>query len=255
MPKLLNIDQNSKTVKGQKQGYLTAVMYLAPATSSGFNMCPMAELAGCIKACLFTSGRAAIAKNCATFKTPVGMLPDNNIIRARITRTLLFVNDRPAFMEQLVSELIAFIKKAKRKNLTPVARPNGTSDIRWENIPCIRDGVEYENLMAAFPELQFYDYTKICNRKNIPANYHISLSYSEANNKYTDMVTGAHKRTGQNLVVVFRTKNLPETFNGIPVINGDESDLRFLDRSNVIVGLKAKGRARSDTSGFVIDVI
>jgi fructose-specific component phosphotransferase system IIB-like protein len=249
--KLLNIDSNAKTVKGQKQGYMTAILYLAPASSSGVNLCPMAKQAGCENPCLNVSGHAGISKGSATFSANGTELPDNAIQRARLARSELFNLDRDAFMAQLVGEIRAFIKKAERKNLVPVVRLNGTSDILWENISV----GDYPNIMSAFPEIQFYDYTKVYKRlvRPLPANYHLSLSYSEASQKYAIACqTMAQYREDANLVVVFR-KELPDTFMGRKVINGDESDLRFLDSKGVIVGLKAKGRAKKDDSGFVID--
>jgi hypothetical protein len=153
-------------------------------------------------------------------------------------------------MAQLVKEITAFIKKADRKGLTPVIRLNGTSDILWETIPV--DGAS--SIMALFPDIQFYDYTKVYKRvmRPLPGNYHLSLSYSEASQKYALTTRTVTDQSAINLVVVFR-KELPETFAGREVVNGDESDLRFLDPPGVVVGLKAKGRARKDTSGFVID--
>jgi hypothetical protein len=249
--KLLNIDANAKTVKGQKQGYMTAVLYLAPYSTSGVNLCPMADQAGCAAGCLNTAGRGGISKDSAVFATDGGELPDNAIQRARIARAELFNNNREAFMLQLVKEIQAFRRKAERKGLIPAVRLNGTSDILWETIPV----GDHANIMAMFPELQFYDYTKVYKRvmRPLPANYHLSVSYSEASQKYALSAATVTEQSGINLVVVFRDK-LPETYLGRPVINGDESDLRFLDDTGVIVGLKAKGRAKKDTtSGFVID--
>jgi hypothetical protein len=248
--KLLNIDANSKTVKGQKQGYMTAVLYLAPYSTIGVNLCPMADQAGCAAGCLNTAGHGGIAKDKAVFATDGGDLPDNAIQRARIARAELFNNDRGAFMLQLVKEIQAFQRKAERKGLIPVVRLNGTTDILWETIPV----GGHDNIMAMFPDLQFYDYTKVYKRvmRPLPANYDLSVSYSEASQKYSLATIATTNQTGDNLVVVFRDE-LPETYLGRPVINGDESDLRFLDEPGVIVGLKAKGRAKKDTSGFVID--
>jgi hypothetical protein len=55
---------------------------------------------------------------------------------------------------------------------------------------------------------------------------------------------------GMNVAAVFH--KVPETYLGRTVINGDETDLRFLDPKGVIVGLKAKGKAKKDTTGFVV---
>lgn len=244
--KLLNIDANAKTVKGQKKGYLTGIMYLAPYTVSGINVCPMAELANCHETCLFVQGRARVYAAGKTFVTVSGdVVPDSTIIHARIARTELFHNDREAFLIMLEKEINALIRKANRMNFIPVVRLNGTSDIRWENIR-FKSG---DTIFARFPELMFYDYTKINNRKNLPKNYHLSWSYSEASERYAAM-----RPDNLNWVVVFSTNKFPETFLGRRVINGDETDLRFLDDSGIVVGLKAKGSARNDTSGFVVRI-
>jgi hypothetical protein len=103
--------------------------------------------------------------------------------------------------------------------------------------------------MQEFPDVQFYDYTKLPGRK-VPANYHLTVSYSGANAKYASKVL----RSRHNIAVVFRDKeSIPEFFNGRPVIDGDRDDLRFLDQTNSIVALYAKGKAKKDTTGFVID--
>jgi hypothetical protein len=251
--KLLNIDSNAKTVKGQARGYMTAVLYLAPYKAAGLNVCPMAELAGCVAGCLNTAGRGGIAAGSATFETGAGLLPDNGIQRARIAKTRFFAERREEFMAQLCKEVAAFIRKAVRRGLTPVVRLNGTSDIRWESIPVCPGKVTYPHIFAAFASVQFYDYTKISNRRvaDIP-NYSLSYSYS-SRPEYLPHVDKA-QAAGLNIVVVFRTARLPETFRGLPVINGDETDLRFTDPRGVVVGLKAKGHARKDTSGFVVDI-
>lgn len=223
--KLLTIGTNAKTVKSDKRGsHLTAIMYLSPADSvAGINVCPTAELAGCKAACLNTAGRGAFG----------------NVQAARRRKTEWFRDDRAGFMRQLVADIQ---EARKRAGVALAVRLNGTSDIAWENIPV--SGAA--NLMAAFPDVQFYDYTKLPGRK-VPGNYHLTVSYSGANAAYARKAAG----TRHNLAVVFGHA-LPATFAGRPVINGDETDLRFLDPSDVVVGLTAKGRAKSDTSGFVI---
>jgi hypothetical protein len=253
--KLLNIDSNAKTVKGQKQGYMTAVLYLAPWKASGLNVCPMAEIAGCIAGCLNTAGRGGMAPGNATFTAEDGqLLPDNAIQRCRIRRTQFYARDRAGFMAQLVTEIAAFIRKAARRGLVPVVRLNGTSDIRWELIPVQSPAGEwYPSIFECFGGVQFYDYTKISNRKvSHLGNYALTFSYSAATAEYTAHVEKA-LAAGMNIAAVFRTKNLPETFLGRAVICGDETDLRFTDPAGVVVGLYAKGKARKDFSGFVVD--
>lgn len=224
---LLNIDKNAKTVKGQKKGYLTGVLYLAPSTLSGYQVCPFAKVAGCEKSCLNTAGRGAM----------------NSVQKARIAKTKYFMEDQEAFMEQLIKEIRALIKKAEKMGLIPVVRLNGTSDILWEKVMVWDMGVGgYVNLMQMFPDLQFYDYTKHIKR-NVPKNYHITFSYSPMYGKKSE----------HNMAVVFKGK-IPVKFMGRKVVNGDENDLRFLDQRNVIVALKAKGKAKKDTSGFVVEI-
>ena len=99
--------------------------------------------------------------------------------------------------------------------------------------------------------VQWYDYTKIANRRNVPDNYHLTWSYSGANPKYSDMMDTAVSN-GMNVAVVFRTKGtIPASFKGLPTVDGDKNDLRFLDPKGVAVALYAKGKAKHDTSGFV----
>ena len=229
---------NPKILKGQKQGFLTSILHLAPADLSGYQTCPKAT-AGCKAACLNTAGRGGIFKKGES---------TNVIQQARIRKTKMFYEMRDVFMFELVRDIKNAIKQAEKKDLTPAFRLNGTSDLSWEKYPVRRDGTEYRNIFEAFPEVQFYDYTKVLGRKtgDIP-NYHLTFSNADGN---INDVLGA-KQAGLNIAVVFR-KELPSTYLGRKVINGDETDLRFLDEKNVIVGLKAKGKAKKDTSGFVV---
>lgn len=223
--KLLTVG-NTKTVKGESLGYMTFIMHLAPSTLSGYNTCPMASV-GCALACLNTSGRGRFA----------------SIQEARIRKTIWFFENRKTFMVQLVKDIQAAIRKANREGFVPTFRLNGTSDIRWETVPV--DG--FRNIMEMFPTVQFYDYTKLTNRRNIPANYHLTFSRSEMNE--ADAVRMLSM--GMNVAVVFDV--LPETWAGVKVIDGTETDLRFLDEKNVVVGLVAKGEAKVDDSGFVVE--
>ena len=229
--KLLNIDDNAKTVKGQKLYYMTGILYLAPAKLSGFEVCPMAT-AGCRAACLNTAGRGRF----------------DNIQKARIERTRRFFLYRRAFMNQLCREIDNLIFRAVKKDMLPCVRLNGTSDIVWENVRDWND--EGKNLMEIYPGLNFYDYSKRCNRKNLPANYSLVFSLGEDN----DLMAKTALSNGANVAVVFRTSKHPKEYLGVPVIDGDENDLRFLDPQNVVVGLYAKGQAKKDTSGFVREV-
>jgi hypothetical protein len=249
MTDLLNIDGNPKTVKGQVLGYMTAIMYLAPYKAAGVLVCPAAELAGCWIPCLNTSGHGGMAKGNATF-SPYGIeLPSNLVQRARINRTRLYADDYDAFMFKLHDELTKFTKKAERAGLTPVVRLNGTSDIRWEN-----ETYKGATLFELFPDLQFYDYTKLPGRlaRELPANYHLTVSYSEANAKYAQQCLTAHN-AGHSMVVVVRNQEIKDLWLSQGAIDMDEHDLRFLDPKGAIGVLKAKGRAKDDRSGFVLD--
>lgn len=254
---LLNIDANPKTIKGRRKGYVTAVLYLAPSDSSGTELCGMADIAGCKAGCLNTAGRGGMAAGNATFTAANGeALPDNAIQKARLARTDLYLSNRAGFMVRLVREIERAKRYARRKRKKLVVRLNGTSDIRWESVSCVRAGKPYANLFAAFGELQFYDYTKLPNRKviGIP-NYHLTFSYSHRG-EFAPIVARAVRFYGAavNFAAVF-SQALPAYFLGRSVVNGDESDLRFLDRRGVVVGLVAKGRARRDASGFVVPAV
>jgi hypothetical protein len=235
---LLSCGSNAKTVKGDGSEYLTAIMYLTPWKSAGINVCAMAELAQCIEPCLNGAGR--------------GQMSSVQLGRAR--KTEWFATDRDGFMVQLVKDCEAFVKYCAKQTVTPCVRLNGTSDIRWELIPVYRKGVKYANVFAAFPEVTFYDYTKIANRKvSKIQNYHLTWSYSGANPAYAAMAATA-KVNGLNIAVVFRKKeNIPASFLDLPTIDGDRDDMRFLDPKGVVVALYAKGKAKRDTSGFVIN--
>jgi hypothetical protein len=225
---------NPKIVKSLKKGFLSFILHLAPSNLSGYNMCPMAS-AGCIMGCLNTAGRGGF---------------DPRIPKARIRKTLDFMENRGSFMAQLVKDIRSGIKRAEKLGLVPVFRLNGTSDVRWENVEVTVDGKVYENIMMAFDTVQFYDYTKIANRRNLPPNYHLTFSRSETNDEVIPTVP-------YNTAVVFSTRKgaaLPDTYLGITVVDGDDTDLRFLDPEKVIVGLRAKGKAKKDTSGFVVSV-
>jgi hypothetical protein len=237
MKQLFSISSNAKTIKGEKLGYLTGVLYLAPAKLSGYQVCPMAETAGCELPCLNKAGLGGVY---------------TSIQRARIAKTIRFFEDRDNFMACVVYSIRALIRHAIKQGKIPLVRLNGTSDIRWENVPVTIDGITYANIMEAFPGVQFYDYTKIANRKSIPANYDLTFSYSGLPS------FAPYVRTAQaalmRIAVVFRTvASIPATFRGLECIGGDNSDVRHIEPQNVAVALYAKGPAKRDTSGFVVD--
>jgi hypothetical protein len=216
---------NPKVLKGIKKGIVTAILHFAPHKLSGRNVCPHASR-GCSKTCLHTAG------------VPFHQSSKD---KARIKRTNFYFENRKAFMEQLAHEIKLFMKRAERSNFIPAFRPNGTSDIASLGLEVAR----------MFPTLQVYDYTKnlaTLLRSDLPSNYHLTFSRSETNG----MQCLTALKMGFNVAVVFKGR-LPETFWGYKVINGDETDLRFLDERGVIVGLLAKGEAKKDDTGFALD--
>ncbi len=209
---------NQKIKKGEAEGWATAGIHFAPYNLSGRNVCPMASK-GCAAACLNTSGHGRYEK----------------IQNSRIKKTQLFFADQHNFLIDLCIEIETFARRARKNGLKAAIRLNLTSDIQWEKIK-----VNGYTLFDIFPNVQFYDYTKIPNRMyaQLPANYHLTFSQSESNGAIADMISAS----GKNVAVVF--DKLPEMYYG----------LRFLDDNGVIVGLTPKGRAKKDNSGFVVRV-
>lgn len=205
-------------------------MYLAPHKLSGYNVCPNAST-GCIAGCLNLSGRGVY----------------NTVQQARINRTKFWFDSRDEFKAQLIKEINAFVRKCRKLNVKAAIRLNGTSDIAWEKV--------WPELFTLYPEVQFYDYTKSVKRMvsfikgEMPKNYHLTFSRSEVN----DVESTGILSMGGNVAVVFSSKSIPSTYQGYPVHNADETDLRFLDKPG-IQGLYAKGKAKRDTSGFVVQI-
>ena len=265
VPTNLLSTENAKTSKGEKLGITTYISYLAPHTqnSKGVNLCPHASK-GCAKACLFQSGSARF----------------DSVQEGKINKTEFFLADRKAYMDKLYNELeraerlhgaIEGDKQYKKNGIDVLrykkfaVRLNGTSDIAFEKLKVKDD----KNIMELFPNIQFYDYTKNPKRmykylnKELPSNYHLTFSRSEDNDKECMDILAK----GGNVAIVFGVKNVndfPTEYKGYRVINGDETDLRFLDDDNVIVGLKYKLVTGKGTKGqnqdnlanndFLIDV-
>ena len=233
MQKILN-SGNSKTAKGEKKGWKTFGIHLAPSKVSGFNVCKWASK-GCAMACLNTAGRGAM----------------KNVQDARIKKTIRVFKDRKNFMAQLADEITKAAKSAARKQMKSCFRLNLTSDLPWENMKHF-DGV---SVFEKFKDQIFYDYTKSRKRMEqflageLPKNYSLTLSRSEDS---SDLELAMILGQGGNVAIVFRGE-LPKTWNGFEVIDGDESDLRFLDKKGVVVGLVEKGLAKKDKSGFVVE--
>jgi len=222
---------NAKIIKGEALGYMTKGIHLAPANLSGYEVCQWRSK-GCTMACLNTAGRGIMQRT----------------QDSRIAKTKLFFEQRFDFLAKLSKEITSTIKSASKKSMQAVFRPNLTSDIAWEDI-INEDGV---TIFEKHGKTQFYDYTKSFKRMKaflngeLPSNYHLTFSCSETNEKIAKLVLSM----GGNVAVVFRNQ-LPDTWNGIEVVDGDESDLRFLDKQGVVVGLIEKGLAKKDSTGFV----
>lgn len=224
---------NPKILKGRDvySEYLSAILHLSPINTK---ICPYQDIAGCKEACLNTAGRGGIIKKGET---------TNTIQLARERKTRLFLEARDIFMTDLITDIMKFVRYCEKKDKLPCLRLNGTSDIQWEHIK-----IDGQNIFEMFPDVQFYDYTKIPTRKvEQYKNYHLTWSYSEANSKYAQYFDAIK----YNIAVVFHG-TMPIYYKGREVIDGDKSDIRFMDKPNVVVGLKAKGKARHDSSGFVI---
>lgn len=219
---------NSKTAKNsQFEAYSSYILHLSPYDIAykylgrNGNLCPMASQ-GCAAACLNTAGRGRF----------------DSVKSARLRKTLYYILMRDDFMKHLDAELRRLDRKAAKAGKRLVVRLNGTSDIMWSL-----------SLFESFPQVQFYDYTKI-KRNAIRAldvsNYDVTFSASETNESdCLEML-----QLGVNVAMVF--DNIPTHYKTFKVINGDDHDLRFLDvKQGTIVGLKAKGKAKQDTSGFV----
>lgn len=224
---------NPKIQKGTKMGYLSFILHLAPADVSGYNTCPKAT-AGCKAACLNTAGRGGMFKKGEN---------TNMIQKARIRKTKYFFEARQDFMLDLYNDIKKAIKFAERKGLTPVFRLNGTSDLSWEKY----DMLPGQNVFELFPDVQFYDYTKVPKRKVEGINnYHLTFSQADGNDADANWAISKN----MNVTVVFN--KIPTEYKGKPVYNADDTDLRFLDPKGVVLGLKAKGRAKKDRTGFVV---
>ena len=219
---VLSINVDAKTKKGMTLGYLTGVIYLAPASLSGVKVCVKSS-PGCRESCLFSAGRGR-------FYTTT---------RQRVIKTLAYHLDKTSFINTVKKSIRSLIVKARNKNMIPVVRLNGTSDILWES---------ETDIIQSFPNIQFYDYSKIVKRLmfDIPSNYHLTFSLSECNASDAKFALSR----GANVAAVFAS-TLPARFMGVEVVNGDETDLRFLDGQGIVVGLKAKGKAKKDATGFV----
>lgn len=221
---LSNGMSNSKTAKNNRE---TSILYLAPFTqnSLGRNLCPKAS-PGCIESCLFTAGRGAFS----------------NVANARIRRTESFLSNRHQFLSDIANEINLAASKIKGSELA--VRLNGTSDVKL--VEMLTSAHEISDKVV------FYDYTKIVQKSgdrqlNSGHRYVVTFSRSETNEAEAIEVL----KKGGIVAVVF--DELPSHWNGFKVIDGDERDDLMLDcGESIVLGLKAKGKARKDSTGFVV---
>ncbi len=231
---LLSLDTNSKLAKtnAKQDDYMFVGLSMMPND----RLCPGSKAAGCMEVCLQSAGMGKFS----------------NVAQARQAKSDFFMSNREAFMAQLVKEMKSKVRTATKKAKTLAVRLNVLSDVQWEDIPVTLDGVVYSNIMEAFPMVQFYDYTKLASRlsKALPANYDLTFSYS-ARPTYQKQVSLALRNDNTKMAVVFAGE-FPLTFMGRKVIDGDAQDARFLDAQGVIVGLKAKGKAKTVKNDFIV---
>jgi len=223
---LLSAGSNAKLVKDNDDEYIIAGLSLAPADMvEDINVCAMANCAGCKEGCLNTAGRGAFS----------------NVQKARKRKTEFYRDDKQGFMSTVEGDINAFKRRCEVLGVKPAIRLNVLSDIN------------YMNIINKFPTVQFYDYTKNIKwaYKKLPPNYHLTFSYS-GKIGYKNLIDKVIQETSHNVAVVFKDK-LPTEFMGRRVIDGDVNDFRFDDDERVIVGLKAKGRAKKDDTGFVVN--
>jgi hypothetical protein len=222
-------ESSAKTIKGQKIGYLTAICYLVPDEK----LCPFAIMAGCFDGCLKSAGRGAF----------------NAVQAARAAKTAFFRENQRAFMLSMAADIWSHTRRAEKLGLIPLVRPNGTSDIPFENI--LIDG---KTIFQMFPDVQWYDYTKHPSRKldgKTAGNYDLTYSFSAITPKLISikgLINPANKRTA---VVFQKQSDIPAEFRGWPVVDGDDTDVRHIEPAGVVVALYAKGKAKRDTGGFV----
>lgn len=219
------INSSAKLMKNKKKSHqYTYAIYLAPAKTSGYNVCPFST-PECRKGCLNTSGRAGMEIMAGKTKTQ----------QCRIRKTRLFYEEPEFFMAWMLAEIKYYQQKAKKDGYYFSIRINATSDIDWANVT-----VNGKTLFEIFPDVEFYDYTKNHNKFNgKPINYHLTYSYTGRNWK----LCKALLKEGYNIAMVFNIKKnqpLPTHYKGYQVINGDLTDYRIADAKGIIVGLKWK---------------
>jgi hypothetical protein len=227
------LSKGSTNAKTSKNDIKTFILYLAPHNLNykGITLCKDASK-GCVESCLYTAGMGIFS----------------NVQKSRINKANYFVSDKKVFLAQLLKEIKREIKKASDKNEKIAFRLNGTSDIDF--LYLLDKHFDFNVDLLAYDKVYFYDYTKSLPRAKRYQNYRnytLTFSKSEINQKETNEALNL----GINVAAVF-SSDLPKTYKGVKVVDADKTDLEMLKFKNVILGLKAKGKARKDTSGFVI---
>ena len=220
---------NAKTVKNPQ---ITYILYLAPYTqnSKKINICPKASK-GCASSCLFSAGRGAFS----------------NVIQSRVNKTEYYLHDKEKFILQLAGELVKINKKASKETNQTLIRLNGTSDLDF--VYLLKKYANFD--ISNYNNLHFYDYTKILGKvKKYIDHKNYTLTFSRAEDNEDETIQAL--KIGSNVSAVF-SGDLPKTYKGFTVVDGDKTDSEMLAFKGLILGLKAKGKARKDTSGFVIN--
>lgn len=224
-------ESSAKTIKGQKLNYLTAILYLVPDDK----LCPHARAAGCMEACLNTAGRGAMS----------------SVQLARKAKTEFFRENPEAFLLSLCADVWSLVQRAERLGMVPLVRLNGTSDIPFENVIIETLG---HNVFLEFPDVQFYDYTKHPSRNlegKTAGNYDLTYSFSGITPKAISIKGLTNPWNKRTAVVFHRREDIPQSFRGWPVVDGDDTDVRHIEPERVVVALYAKGKAKHDTGPFV----
>ena len=226
-----SVNKSAKLAKNGKINHQhTYGLYLAPATESGYNVCPYSTKE-CRLGCLATSGRAGMEIIAGKEKTK----------SCRIRKTRLLFEHTEFFMKWLIVEIKYYKEKAEKEGYGFSVRLNCTSDVDWQSIK-----INGKNIFEIFPDVQFYDYTKNPNKfQNKPENYHLTFSYTGRNWNTCEKLL----KQGYNVAMIFNVKNekqIPYNYKGYKVINGDSTDYRINDSKGIIVGLKWKHIANKE---------
>jgi hypothetical protein len=250
-----NSPKQAKPAKIGRKPIIAAILYMAAADTSGYELCS-GRTTGCTVSCLGFTGHGGIGVK----RTKTAVIGTNGVQEARIRKAVAFMERREAFTGDLVREVAALERRARKLRGAPVIRLNGTTDVDWLKVPVVRNGRTFPHMFAAFPGVMFYDYTKrrgvATTRTNVtPRNYRVVFSRAETMANQIEAMRVLHD--GGSVAVVFSTRKrqpLPTEWNGFRVVDADVHDFVFLHGDNVVLGLRAKGTTHRDRSGFVVQV-